>query len=204
MPRAGLTRQIVVDAAAILADDVGYDELTLAALAKRLGVALPSLYKHVAGLEAVKAELGLLATRELGEALGRAGVGRAQGDALRGVAAAYRSYVTQHPGRYAATVRAVAPDDHLAAERLAASEVAVGVLFAVLEGYGLTGPDLVDAARAVRSSLHGFSVLENAGGFGLPRDVSRSFDALVDGLDTALRSWGLDAVVPTAPVGPRG
>jgi hypothetical protein len=37
--------------------------------------------------------------------------------------------------------------------------------------------------------LHGFVTLEAAGGFGLPRDVDRSFDRLVDALDAALTAW---------------
>ncbi|GAB3952288.1 hypothetical protein GCM10027614_55720 [Micromonospora vulcania] len=49
MPRVGLNQQTVVREAARLADEVGYQQLTLAALAGRLGVALPSLYKHVRG-----------------------------------------------------------------------------------------------------------------------------------------------------------
>ncbi|MEV1143797.1 TetR family transcriptional regulator, partial [Micromonospora sp. NPDC049799] len=53
MPRAGLTPQTVVRAAADLADEVGLDRLTLAAVAARLGVALPSLYKHVRGADAL-------------------------------------------------------------------------------------------------------------------------------------------------------
>jgi len=54
MPRAGLTGDRVVEEAAQMADDVGLGQLTLAALAERLGVRQPSLYKHIdsmAGLQ---------------------------------------------------------------------------------------------------------------------------------------------------------
>ena len=54
MPRAGLSTASVIEAAADLADEIGYDALTLTALATRLGVAVPSLYKHVSGLEALR------------------------------------------------------------------------------------------------------------------------------------------------------
>lgn len=189
MPRVGLSTAVVVAAAATVADQVGYDRLTLAAVARRFGVALPSLYKHVRGLDGLRAELAVLATQELGEAMAKATVGKARGDALRGVARAYRGYALEHPGRYAATVRATAPDDDKALERMAAADQALVVVAAVLEGYGLSGEELVDAARTLRSALHGFTSLESAGGFGLPRDVDRSFEAMVDGLDAALLSW---------------
>ncbi|MDI5938548.1 TetR-like C-terminal domain-containing protein, partial [Micromonospora sp. DH15] len=58
-----------------------------------------------------------------------------------------------------------------------------------LRGYGLDGDDAVDATRVLRSALHGFLALEAAGGFGLPRDLDRSYDQLVAGLDVAFRSW---------------
>ncbi len=82
----------------------------------------------------------------------------------------------EHPGRYAATVRAPAAGD---AEDEAASLAAVAVVTDVLDGYGSPGEDAIDATRALRSALHGFLALEAAGGFGLPVDVDRSFQRMV-------------------------
>ncbi|MFI7428358.1 TetR/AcrR family transcriptional regulator [Micromonospora sp. NPDC049836] len=186
MPRAGLTPQTVVREAAVLADEVGHDRFTLAALAARLGVALPSLYKHVKGIDALHQKLSALATAEVAAELTRAAAGRAGGDALRAVAAAFRTYARRHPGRYPATQRAPDPADP---EHLAAGEQAVGAVYAILRGYGLSGDAAVDATRMFRAAVHGFITLEAAGGFGLPRDVDRSFDQLVAGLDTAYRNW---------------
>lgn len=172
--------------AARLADEVGLDRLTLAALANRLGVALPSLYKHVRGADELNQKLAALATAELADALTAAAAGRAGGDALRAVAAAYRDYARRHPGRYPAAQRSPDADDP---DHVAASDRAVGAIYAILRGYGLDGDDAVDATRTLRSALHGFLALEATGGFGLPRDVDRSYDRLVAGLDVAFRSW---------------
>jgi AcrR family transcriptional regulator len=186
VPRAGLTSDVVVAEAAAVADESGYERLTLAAVAGRLGVALPSLYKHVRGLDGLQSGLAVLATRELGDALTRAAVGRSGTEALQAVGAAYRSYVLAHPGRYSATVRAAGPED---TEHAAATDDVLATVLAVLRSYGLTGDDAVDAARVLRSALHGFAALEAAGGFGLPRDVDRSFGQMIAALDVALRSW---------------
>lgn len=186
MPRVGLNQQAVVREAARLADEVGADQLTLAALASRLGVALPSLYKHVRGADALAQKLSALATAELANELTTAAVGRAGGDALRAAAHAYRAYARRHPGRYPATQRVPDPTDP---EHVAAGERAVGAIFAILRGYGLDGEAATDATRILRSTLHGFVSLEAAGGFGLPRAVDRSFDHLVTALDAAFRSW---------------
>ncbi|MEU7176331.1 TetR-like C-terminal domain-containing protein [Micromonospora tulbaghiae] len=186
MPRAGLTPATVVREAAALADEVGYEKLTLAALAARLGVALPSLYKHVRGVDALHQKLAVLATAEIADVLTAAAAGRAGGDALRAVAAAYRAYARQHPGRYPAAQRAPDPADP---DHLAAGERAVGAVRAILLGYGLDGDAATDAIRMFRAAVHGFVALEAAGGFGLPRDTDRSFDQMIAGLDRAYRSW---------------
>jgi AcrR family transcriptional regulator len=186
MPRAGLTPAIVVAEAARVADRVGFDRLTLAAVAQQLGVALPSLYKHVRGLDALQQQLAARALDELTAAVTEASVGRSGRDALHAVAAAYRDYARRHPGGYASTLRA---PDPTAPAHVAAGERAVRVIYAVLAGYGLTGDQLIDATRTLRSALHGFVALEAAGGFGLPQGTDRSYDRLVDALDGAFRSW---------------
>jgi AcrR family transcriptional regulator len=186
VPRAGLNPQVVVREAARLADEVGYHRLTLAALANRLGVALPSLYKHVKGAEALAQQLSALATAEIADEMTTAAAGRSGDDALRAVATAYRAYAQRHPGRYPATQRVPDPADPA---HLAAGERAVGVVYAILRGYGIGGAAAVDAARMFRAAVHGFVSLEAAGDFGLPRDVERSFDRMIAALGVAFRSW---------------
>jgi AcrR family transcriptional regulator len=185
VPRAGLAPAAVVAAGAELADEVGLAGLTMGLLAERVGVRTPSLYKHVDSLDALRRGISLQAKRELGEALARATVGRAGPDAVHAFADAYRRWVLDHPGRYAATLRAPAADDE---EDNRTTDEALHVLFDVLAGFGLSGPRVIDAARALRSALHGFASLESVGGFGMPREISRSYRFLVDTLITGLRT----------------
>ena len=197
MPRAGLSTEVVVAEAVALVDAEGAGALTLAAVAKRFGVAVPSLYKHVGGLDDLHARLAVVAARDLGAALRRAATGKAGRDALAAAAAAYRTYARAHPGCYGYLLRA-RPED---AEHAAASQEILDVLYALFEGYGIApGTPSVDAARFVRSTLHGFVALENAGGFAMPRSVSRSYARLVDGLDAALSSWSRSGTAPSVPV----
>jgi AcrR family transcriptional regulator len=177
---------VVVAEAARVADQEGYDRLTLAAVARRFGVAVPSLYKHVPGLGALHRKLAVLAIRELGEALAAAAAGREGTPALCAMAHAYRDYAQAHPGRYTATLRAPDPTEREAA---AAAQALLDPVFSVLAGYGLTGADAVDATRALRAALHGFVTLQAAGGFGMPQDVNRSFARMIEALDVALRQW---------------
>lgn len=186
MPRAGLSPDVVVERAALLADEVGPDKLTLAALASGLGVALPSLYKHVDGLADVRRRIAVLATEELGLRLTEAVGGRSGTDALAALAAAYRRYAQARPGAYALSQTAPTVGDE---RHRAAAERATGAVFAALRGYGLEGDDVIDATRALRAALHGFVLLEDGGGFALSRPPSASFDAMIAGFDAALRSW---------------
>jgi AcrR family transcriptional regulator len=186
MPRAGLSPSVVVESAARVADEVGLERLTLASVAQRLGVALPSLYKHVRGLDGLTRELALLGVRDLTAALTSATVGRSGRDALGALASAYRGYAKAHPGRYAAAQRGPAPGD---AAHEAAAACAVEVMLAVLAGYGLGGDRAIHATRVLRSALHGFVSLELAGGFALPHSLDRSFEILVDTFDRVLHTW---------------
>lgn len=185
MPRAGLSTAAVVDTALAIADEGGLDRLTLAAVAARHGVALPSLYKHVAGLPALRHRLAVEAKRELTAVLTRAIGGRARGDALRALVEAYSAWARAHPGRYAATLAAPDPDD---AAEVAASAEAVAVVRAALSGYALDEDAAVDAIRTVRALVDGFLALDRAGGFGLDRPPAASLAWAVYALEAQLEA----------------
>ena len=183
MPRAGLNSALVVAAGAALADEVGYENLAMGLLAERLGVRTPSLYKHVESQEALSRGICATARRELRDVLVRATVGRAGPAAVHAYADAFRDWVRRHPGRYAASIRAPEADDE---EGRQIANEHLEILYALLAGFELPGNRAVDAARGLRSVLHGFVSLENVGGFGLSRDVDRSFRFLVDSLIAGL------------------
>lgn len=186
MPRVGLTEALVVEEAERMVDEVGPAGLTLTALAERLGVRQPSLYKHVDGLDALHRSISVRAKRDLGERFARAAVGRSRGDAIVGISQVFRRWALAHPGRYVAAQKAPVAHD---ADDIAASNAIVQVCADVLAGYGLEGDDAIDAIRALRSALHGFVSLETTGGFGLPADIDRSFDRLVGALIDAMAAW---------------
>jgi AcrR family transcriptional regulator len=178
----------VIEAAERLVDEVGLPRLTLVELAARLGVRQPSLYKHIQGTDGLVRSIAVRAKHEMAYVLARAAVGRERAEALSSISDAYRAWVLEHPGRYATGQVAPTPGD---AEDEAASRAVVEVITDVLAGYRLADDDAIDAARMLRSALHGFTTLESIGGFGLPVDVDRSFQRLIGGLDRALSSWPL-------------
>ncbi|GAA1775537.1 TetR/AcrR family transcriptional regulator [Streptomonospora arabica] len=185
--RAGLSPAAVTEEAARVCDEEGFDRLSLAAVAKRCGVAVPSLYKHVGGLEALRREVATAAAAEFARVLGDAAIGRSGADALRAVARAYRDYARTSPGRYAALQQAPRPEED--EEAAAVFYRSVEVLASILAGFGLPDEALIDVIRWLRGTLHGFVDLELRGGFGLPQSVDGSFEVVVEALVRSLREW---------------
>jgi AcrR family transcriptional regulator len=183
MGRRGLDRAQVVDAAVAIADRDGLAAVTLARVADSLGVRAPSLYHHVSGHDGLMREIALRGLRELTAALQAAALGRAGAEALRATAHAYRGYVHERPGAYAATLRAAAPGD---GEHEEAGAAAVQVMAAILRAWHLEDEETLHEVRVIRSALHGFVSLEAGGGFGLPLDRDVSFARLIDTLAAGL------------------
>ncbi|MEV0203953.1 TetR/AcrR family transcriptional regulator [Streptomyces sp. NPDC050788] len=186
MPRAGLTPHRIVAVAADLADEVGFEKVTLSAVARRVGVKDASLYAHVRSLQDLRTRMALLAGGEMIDRIAAAVAGRAGKDALVAFAGAYREFALRRPGRYAATQIRI--DQALVVDSSVMRRTAE-ITYGMLRAYGLEEPDLTDAVRLLRSTFHGYCALEAAGGFGAPRDVQRSWDKAVDALHITLMHW---------------
>ena len=186
MPRPGLTRASVTEAGAALVDEIGFEHLSMGVLADRLGVKTPSLYKHVANQADLAHSIAVLAIDEFADAIRDAIQGRAGRDALVAGADAMRTFVREHPGRYAAANAAqlLGPDDPL----LPASERVMASWAAMLHGYHLPADQEIHALRMLRSMLHGFGTLELAGSFQVNAPVDDSFAWIVGFIDQGLRA----------------
>ncbi|MDQ0948778.1 AcrR family transcriptional regulator [Streptomyces phaeochromogenes] len=186
MARAGITADRLVEAAADLADEVGFEGVTLSALARRFGVKDASLYSHVRSLHDLRTRVALLAGGEMVDRISTAVAGRAGKDALAAFADAYREYALERPGRYAATQIRI--DQALVASSPVFARTGE-VTYGMLRAYGLDEPDLTDAVRLLRSTFHGYCALEASGGFGAARDVQTSWNRTVEALHVLLENW---------------
>lgn len=185
-PRAGLTTERVVRGAAELADEIGFQKVTLSAVAKRFGVKDPSLYVHVRNLHDLRVRVALLAGGELNDRIGAAVAGRSGRDALVAFADAYRSYALEYPERYAATQIRMDPAEVADEPALLRG---IELTSAVLRGYDLGEAETLDAARLLRSTFHGFATLESAGAFAHSRSPADSWPHIVDALHRTLENW---------------
>jgi AcrR family transcriptional regulator len=186
MPKSRLTPASVTEAGAALVDEIGFASLSMGLLAERLGVKTPSLYKHVTSQADLAHRIAVLAMTEFSDAIRDAIQGRAGPDALAAGAQAMRTYVREHPGRYAAgnAARATGPDDPL----IAADGRVLASWAAMLRGYQLDSSQEIHALRMLRSILHGFATLEAADGFQIDTDVDDSFTWMIDFIDHGLQA----------------
>lgn len=178
MPRKGLTKERVLEAAASLVDREGLDALTLTRLAELLEVRPPSLFNHFGSLGALHKALALKGTADLADRLEAACAGAARGRRILALLEAYRAYVLAHPGTYAASFKVSRPEA-FADENFRREEGRIMELgTTILEPYGLGEAGTIHALRGIRSLAHGFAGIEGAGGFGLDLDRDLSYRRL--------------------------
>ncbi|NBM15919.1 TetR/AcrR family transcriptional regulator [Streptomyces sp. GC420] len=186
MVRVGLTTERLVRAGAELADEVGFDRVTVSALARRFDVRVASLYSHIENSQDLKTRIALLALEELADAAADALAGRAGKDALAALANVYRDYAREHPGRYDAAQFRLAPETAAASAGVKHAQMTR----AILRGYDLAEPDQTHAVRLLGSVFHGYVSLESGGGFSHSApDTEESWARILDALDALLHNW---------------
>ncbi|MDQ0195022.1 TetR/AcrR family transcriptional regulator [Paenibacillus wynnii] len=176
-PRVGLDTKTIVSAAAQIADEFGIEEVTLAALAAKLGVRSPSLYNHISGLQSLRTQLAIYGLEQLYEMMSEAAKGANGSTAVHAMGLAYVNFSRSHPGLYETTLRAPEGQN---AELAAISDKILSLIILVLQVYHLGEEGTIHAVRGLRSILHGFASLEHKGGFGMPLDSNVSLSRLID------------------------
>ncbi|KRC66249.1 TetR family transcriptional regulator [Aeromicrobium sp. Root236] len=161
----------IVDAGRELLETGGPAGLTMQAVARRVGVRAPSLYKRVRDREAL---LGLIAGATVDELSLR--MAAADGT-IAGIAHAYRAFAHERPEGFRLTMSTAADTESLA-------RASVPILKAAEE---LVGPaEALEAARLVTAWVNGFVSMELAGAFRLGGDIERAFEFGLERLTVAL------------------
>lgn len=187
--RAGLTIESLTLSAAQLADEVGFEQVTVSEVARRVGVKPASLYSHLRGSDDLRGRVSVLALTELGDRLSIALAGRSGRDALDALVAVMRSYAQDHPGRWHATqVRITTPAAGPAGAKVSA------LMVGIMVGYGLPAQEQTHAVRLVGSTVNGFIRLQANGSFDhSDPNPETSWARMTQALDTALRNWPASA-----------
>lgn len=158
----------------------GLPGLTMQAVAARVGVRAPSLYKRVRDRDAlITAVAGSVIDDLSAELEGAEHKARESGDGLAGLATTYRAFAQAHPEGFRLMFTASAPLtslDRAAGPVLRASAVLVG------------DDDALNAARFVTAWMTGFLQMELAGAFRLGGDVDQAFEYGLERIIVSLTS----------------
>ncbi|MER5418463.1 TetR/AcrR family transcriptional regulator [Streptosporangium roseum] len=154
----------IVSAARALLEEEGRDALTVRALADRLGIRAPSLYKHFSDKAAVEAALMERGLAETGAALHAALHSTPAEEPIGAVLRAYRRIGLAHPNLYRLTTSGPLPRQRLAP----GLEEWAGTPFFLAAGE----PYL---AQALWSFAHGMVILELDGRYPEGSDLDRTW-----------------------------
>ena len=188
-PKIGLDLTTILEAAGDIADQYGMQEVTLANLAKKLTIRPPSLYNHFDGLPGLRKALAIYGIDRLYEEVAHSAIGVSSTDAVIAISKAYVNFSRKHPGIYEATLFAPDPEDE-DVQRAGAKMVNLSVR--VLGAFNLEGDQALNAVRGLRSILHGFSSLEQRGGFKLELDLDESLLIIIKAFLKGISSTNLD------------
>ncbi|KRC58347.1 hypothetical protein ASE14_17195 [Agromyces sp. Root81] len=190
----------ILAAGSEILEEEGLGGLTMQAVAERVGVRAPSLYKRVRNRSDLVRLIAAAAVVDLGERLeAESDAGSASGE--RGDRAGGRDAALAETARLARTVRAFAherpaayglvfaPGDDSGLEVEALREASAPLLAVAAE---LAGPEhALDAARTLTAWVTGFISMELSGAFRLGGDVDRAFEFGVDRIAAALVPAGV-------------
>lgn len=181
-----MTVERVARTGADLADAIGFDHVTVAAVARELGVQTASLYSHIQSTTDLHRRIMLLALEELADRASEAVAGLSRREAVAGLMNAYRDYARTHPGRFAATLTSVDADTAASSAGPRHARLAD----AVLRGYGLDAAAAVHAVRLLGSATRGFITLEMSGSFDHSApSPEESWVHIIDALDALFSQW---------------
>jgi AcrR family transcriptional regulator len=162
----------IVDAGLAVVEAEGLPALTMAAVAQRVGVKPPSLYKHVRNRAQLVCLVATHAASELTselDAVSREGDVQAQ---LRAMAHALRDFARRRPALYGLLFTPLPDESRPDAAVLARASAPVLRVTEQLAG----SERALEAARTVTAWAHGFIDMELAGAFRLGGDVDAAYD----------------------------
>ncbi|WP_051271436.1 TetR/AcrR family transcriptional regulator [Shimazuella kribbensis] len=171
MPRVGLDKTKIIQAAIAIANEHGIEQVSIASLAKNLGVRPPSLYNHFKSLMEIRTQIAREGMQRLEETLLRSVAGKSGEDALLHFSKQYLLFANDHPGLYEATIQPMNTPDKVVKET---SKNMIDLLIQLLATFSLEEENALHLVRGLRSIVHGFASLQRADGFQMNFKVEES------------------------------
>jgi AcrR family transcriptional regulator len=180
--RARTSAPEIVAAGRELLEAGGLDAVTMQAVAQRVGVRAPSLYKRFPNRAALIAAIAAAALHDLNRRLAPFSRNADPAAGLRSAAVAFRAFARANPRTYELLFANLPPESRPPPELNALAAAPVLEL-----AERLVGPDrALEAARLITAFANGFVSMELAGAFRLGGSVDEAYRYGVDVLVGAL------------------
>lgn len=187
MPRNGLSKEKVIEAAVALIEQCGVADFSMRALADSLHIKTASLYNHVESMESLMVSVCAYALQMQRNMEINAIKGKNHSEAILALANEYRIFAKKHRELYHLIINTAVSSGEQLSE---ISQFIVEPFMSVLEHKKLNDEEKYHWQRVLRGIVHGFVSQEDAGFFShLPADVDESFQIAIqcymDGLSQA-------------------
>ncbi len=177
MQKRNLTKEKIIQATFLLADEIGLNQVTFPKIAEKLGIKYPSLYNHFTNMDNLKIEMTVFLLKELNLKLMQRLIGKSGEDAIREFAYVYRDFAFQNKTAYGLFMNIPGTENEDITRLVKETG---GIIQQVLGFYIKDETCLVHKVRELRSFLHGFVSLYSLGylhGSVSPED---SFQMMID------------------------
>lgn len=166
-----LTKRIILDNAISIIDELGFDQLTINLLAKKLNLKAPSLYNYVNSLEELYIEIFFQISEDFFEILTNSVTNKKTG--ISQFANTYRQFAQEHPERYKLLTFLPCDNyDKFPGYLLKTRDIFNELIRNQLE---LSKSEAKYHARVLRSFIHGFILFELTNGWTATLEIDESF-----------------------------
>lgn len=173
----------VVEAASEIADEKGLNNVSLKAVAEKLGIRTPSLYNHIDSLDNLLREVAHTGMLAMNKQMTQAAIGNTGDVAIKKVGIEYLNYMIEHPGIYETIQWATW---HGTEETGKIFNAYTELLTTLLTSCNLQESHIDKALNIMTGILHGYTTLQLRYAFSEPEKVR---EQLVEAIDTVLNGF---------------
>lgn len=175
--KRNLNKKKIIEAAFLVADEIGIDNITFPRIAERLGIKYPSLYNHFDNIKSLKIEMTIHAIEQLNLELIQGLIGKSGEEAIRKFAFIYRDFAVKNRTAYNLFM-SVPSTENKELDKL--TRKTFDIIYQILSFCSNDIIYLTHKSRALRSFIHGFTSLHSFGYFQGEANIEDSFNLMLD------------------------
>ncbi len=175
----------IIEVSAMLANEVGLDNLSLKMIASKLDIKSPSLYNHFSSLDEIREKIMIYGWMNVGNKMIESTVGVTGYDAIRNMCYAFYDYASNNKGIFSAMLWYNMYDNEVSLE---ATKRLHEVIFEIVKPLNISNKNTKHCIRLMRSFLEGFALLEDNDAFGDLLSINESFDLSLEILINSMKS----------------